>query len=105
VSVGLDSIGLIPVAGGAGSLARAFGHQAGYVGAVADHLGGNVINAVQKTAGTAQGLSGLFDTSPQGLISDGLTVAGFIPGLEQASAIGSIIMDAYKTAKAISQCP
>src|SRR6185437_12110841 len=76
VSVGLDSIGLIPVAGGASSLARAFGHQAGYVGVVADHLRGNVINAVQKTAGTAQGLSGLFDASPQGLISDGLTVAG-----------------------------
>jgi hypothetical protein len=102
LSVGIDSIGLIPEAGG---IARVIGHQAGYVGVVADQTGARIINAVGKSTSTVQGLNGLVDTSPQGLISDGLTVAGFIPGLGQASAIGSIIMDTYKTAKAISQCP
>ena len=102
LSAGVDAIGLIPEAGG---IARMIGHGSGYVGVVADRAGYSVVNAVGKSASTVQGLNGLFDTSPQGLISDGLTVAGFIPGLGQAAAIGSIIMDTYKTAKAISQCP
>ena len=92
------------MAGGAGSLARAFGHQAGYVGIVADNLGGKVINAVQKTGGSVQGLSGLLDTTPQGLISSGLTIVGFIPGLGQAAAAASIVNDFIKTGIAISKC-
>lgn len=102
LSAGIDAIGLIPEAG---DISRIIGHQAGYVGVVADQAGYSVVNAVGKSTSTVQGLNGLFDTSPQGLISDGFTVAGFIPGLGQASAIGSIIMDTYKTAKAIGQCP
>jgi hypothetical protein len=101
LSVGIDSIGLIPEAGG---IARVIGHQAGYVGVVADQTGSNIIKAVGGSTGTAQGLNGLTDTSPTGLLSTGLTIAGFIPGLGQASAIGSIIVDAYKTAKSIGQC-
>jgi RHS repeat-associated protein len=99
--VGIDAIGLIPEAGG---LARVIGHQAGYVGVVADQLGTKVIQGVGGSAGTVQGLAGLGDTSPEGLASTGLTVAGFIPGLGQAAAVGSIGVDVYKTVKAIGQC-
>jgi hypothetical protein len=102
LKAGVDSIGLIPEAGG---IARIIGHQAGYVGVVADQTGSKLIKAVGASTGSVQGLRGLTDTSPAGLLSTGLTVAGFIPGLGQASAIGSIIMDTYETVKAINQCP
>lgn len=80
------------------------GHQAGYVGVVADQVGSNVINAVGHTAVAGQGLVGLTDTSPTGLVSTGLTIAGFIPGLNDAAAVGSIGLDLFKTAKAIGAC-
>ncbi len=99
--VGIDAIGLIPAAGG---IARAIGHQAGYVGAVADRLGSNVIKAAGGSTSAASGLAGLSDTSPEGLASTGLTIAGFVPGLGQAAAVGSIGVDVYKTVKAIGQC-
>lgn len=60
--------------------------------------------AVGGSTSTGSALEGLGDTSPEGLASTGLTVAGFIPGLGQASAIGSILVDIYKTAKAIGKC-
>jgi len=101
LSVGVDAIGLIPEAGG---VARVIGHQAGFVGVVADQAGSRIVKAVGASTSTAQGLNGLFDTSPEGLVSTGLTVAGFIPGFGQAASIGSIILDTYKTAKAIGQC-
>jgi hypothetical protein len=87
LSVGIDSIGLIPEAGG---IARVIGHQAGYVGVVADQAGSRLIGAVNATANTGRGLAGLTDTSPTGLASTGLTIAGFIPGLNDAAAVGSI---------------
>lgn len=102
LSVGIDSIGLIPEAGG---IARMIGHGAGYRGIVADRAGYSVVNALGKSTSTVSGLNGLFDTSPQGLISDGLTVAGFIPGLGQLAAGASIVNDAIKTGIAISKCP
>jgi hypothetical protein len=101
LSAGIDAIGLIPEAGG---IARLIGHQAGYVGVVADQLGSRVVGAVDASTGTVNGLAGLGDTSPEGLLSTGLTVAGFIPGLGQGAAIGSILIDTYKTAKAIRKC-
>ena len=101
LTVGIDSIGLIPEAGG---IARVIGHQAGYVGVVADQLGSRVVGAVGASTSTVNGLAGLGDTSPEGLLSTGLTVAGFIPGAGQVASIGSIIVDTYKTAKAIGQC-
>jgi RHS repeat-associated protein len=97
----VDSIGLIPEAGG---LARVIGHQAGYVGAVADQAGSNIIKAVGASTSTGSGLTGLSDTSPEGLLSTGLTIAGFIPGVGQAAAGLSIALDIYKTAKAIIHC-
>ena len=99
--VGIDAIGLIPEAGG---LARMIGHGAGYVGVVADQTGAGVIKAFGGSTGAVQGLAGLTDTSAEGLVSTGLTVAGFIPGLGQAAAVGSIGVDVYKTVKAIGQC-
>ena len=102
LSVGFDSIGLIPEAGG---IARMIGHGSGYVGVVADQAGNSVIKAAGASTSTVRGLNGLFDTSPQGLISDGLTVAGFIPGLGQGSAVLSMVNDAIKTGIAISKCP
>ena len=101
LSVGIDSIGLIPEAGG---IARIIGHQAGYAGVVADQAGSRLIGAVNATANTASGLAGLTDTSPTGLASTGLTIAGFIPGLNDAAAVGSIGLDLFKTAKAVGAC-
>lgn len=99
--VGIDAIGLIPEAGG---LARVIGHQAGYVGVVADQLGAKVIHGVGGSTSSVSGLAGLTDTSPTGLLSTGLTIAGFIPGLGQVSAAGSLIVDIYNAGKAIGQC-
>jgi hypothetical protein len=101
LSLGVDAIGLIPEAGG---IARVIGHQAGYVGVVADQTGAGVIKAFGGSTSAVQGLNGLFDTSPEGLLSTGLTVAGFIPGAGQVASIGSIIVDSYKIAKAVGQC-
>ena len=99
--VGIDAIGLIPEAGG---IARVIGHQAGYVGVVADQVGFKVANAFGKSTSAASGLAGLSDTSPEGLASAGLTVAGFIPGVNGIAAGLSISLDIYKTAKAIGKC-
>ncbi len=101
LSVGIDAIGLIPEAGG---VARMIGHQAGYVGVVADQAGSRVVKAVGASTSTASGLNGLFDTSSEGLISTGLTVAGFIPGAGQIASGLSVAFDIYKTTKAISKC-
>jgi hypothetical protein len=94
--VGIDAIGLIP---GTGGLARVIGHQAGYVGVVADQVGGKVVQAVGATASIGSGLTGLFDTSPEGLLSTGVTVVGFIPGAGQIAAGASVMLDAYKDAR------
>ncbi len=101
LSAGIDAIGLIPEAGG---VARIIGHQAGYVGVVADQAGSSVIKAFGASTGTVNGLAGLGDASAEGLVSTGLTVAGFIPGLGQLAAGASIVNDAIKTGIAISKC-
>lgn len=100
-STAFDAIGLIPEGGG---FARMIGHGAGYVGAVADQAGSSVVKAVGASAGTIRGINGIFDTSPQGLVSDGLTVAGFVPGLGQGAAVLSMVNDAIKTGMAVAQC-
>ena len=102
LSAGIDAIGLIPEAGG---ISRMIGHGAGYVGVVADRAGYSVVNAVGKSTSTVEGLNGLFDTSPTGLLSDGLTVVGFIPGLGQIAAGAEIVVDVAKTGMAIAKCP
>ena len=101
LSVGIDAIGLIPEAGG---VARMIGHGAGYRGVVADQLGSKVIKAFGASTSTVQGLNGLGDTSVEGVVSTGLTVAGFIPGAGQVVAGLSVGWDVFRTAKAIEQC-
>jgi RHS repeat-associated protein len=101
VSAAINSIGLIPEAGG---VARLIGNQAGYVGVVADQTGSRVVGAVGASTSTVEGLNGLFDTSPTGLLSTGLAVAGFIPGLGQLASGASIVVDAVKTGMEIAQC-
>jgi RHS repeat-associated protein len=101
LNVGIDAIGLIPEAGG---ISRMIGHGGGYRGIVADQTGYRVVNALGKSTGFVSGLGGLLDTSPEGLISTGLAVAGFIPVAGQVASGLSVAFDIYKTAKAISQC-
>ena len=101
LSVGVDAIGLIPEAGG---IARVIGHQAGYVGVVPDQLGSRVVGAVGASTSTVNGLAGLGDTSTTGVLSTGLTIAGFIPGLGQLASGASIVLDVAKTGMKIAQC-
>jgi RHS repeat-associated protein len=108
-SVAIDAIGLIPEAGGA---ARMYGNWRGYRGIVADQFGAKVIGQIKNGKYAAAGASlgggplggGMFDTSAAGLMSTGLTVAGFIPGLGQVSAGLSMGVDAYKTWQAVKKC-
>jgi RHS repeat-associated protein len=113
-SIAIDSIGLIPEAEGftkvfentAGyQLARAAGNSAGYRGVVATQYGMMAVAQGKGGAGLISGAFGLGDTSTEGRISTGLTVAGFIPGLGTAAATASIGVDGYKTWKAVRQCP
>jgi hypothetical protein len=101
LSAGIDAIGLIPEAGG---IARVIGHQAGYVGVVADQAGSGVIKAFGASTGAVNSLAGLSDTSAEGLVSTGLTVAGFIPGAGQVVAGLSVGWDIFKTGRAIAAC-
>ena len=101
VKAAIDAIGLIPSAGG---LSRMIGHGSGYRGVVADQVGFGVVNATGKSTSAVRGVAGLFDTSPEGLLSTGLTVAGFIPGLGAGASTLSLFHDIYVTAKAVSQC-
>jgi len=102
LEVGVDSIGLIPEAGG---VARILGHQAGYVGVVADQFGHRIIESVGHTAEAEQGMLNVGDTSQTGLASTGLTIAGFIPPVSDIAAITSIGLDLFKTVEEIRQCP
>jgi RHS repeat-associated protein len=101
LSVSIDAIGLIPAAGG---VARAIGNGAGYRGVVADQQGYKFVNAVGRSTSTVQALNGAFHTTPTGLISTGLAVAGFIPGLGQLTSGASIVVDVFRTGSAIGQC-
>lgn len=112
--IGIDAIGLIPEAEGftkafeneAGyQLARAVGNSAGYRGVVATQYGMRAVTQFKGGAAAIGGAFGLGDTSVDGRISTGLTIAGFIPGVGTAAAAGSIGVDAYKTVKAVRQCP
>ena len=80
------------------------GHGSGYRGVVADQLGHRVIDAFGKSTGAVNGLAGLVDTSPERLVSTGLTAAGFIPGAGQVVAGLSVGWDIFKTARAIAAC-
>lgn len=89
LKVGLDALSLIPELGG---FARLLGHSAGYRGVVADQAGRSIIQATTgaSSAGNAT------DTA--------LTVAGFIPGLEQATGVASAGVHGAQTLLAIANC-
>jgi len=102
--VGIDSIGLIPEAGG---IARVVGHQAGYVGVVADHVGSKLISGIGNTAGVGSTSFTLSDSSAstgEKVTSTALTVAGFVPGLNDAAAVASIGLDILHATRAIRAC-
>jgi RHS repeat-associated protein len=113
-SIAIDSIGLIPEAEGftkvfentAGyQLARAAGNSAGYRGVVATQYGMRAVTQGKGGAALISGALGLGDTSVQGRLTTGLTVAGFVPGLGTLAAGTSIVNDAIKTGMAVAKCP
>lgn len=101
LSAGVDAIGLIPEAGG---ISRVIGHQAGYVGIVADRYGAKVLGAVRTGGGIGQVGLGLSDASPQGLLSTGLAILSFVPAFGQGIALAQIGFDAIKTGIAVARC-
>lgn len=64
-----------------------------------------VVPQSKRAVNAISGAFGLGDTSVQGRISTGLTVAGFIPGLGTLAAGASIVDDAIKTGMDVAQCP
>lgn len=102
VSLTIDAIGLIPEAGG---VARIVGHQAGYVGKVADQFGSKAIKAVGQSTSAVNGAANVSGISFDGVVSTSLTVAGFILGANDVAAIISTGWDGYRVIKAIAQCP
>ena len=45
------------------------------------------------------------DTSPEGKVSTGLGVLGFIPGVGTAASALSVGFDVFRTAKEVRNCP
>jgi len=89
-SMAIDSIGLIPEGGGAGTVARKIGNFVGYRGKVADNFGKAAIkqfSGANNTYGATQG------AAKGDLTGTGLAVAGFIPGLGQIAAVGAMAND------------
>lgn len=82
------------------------GHQAGYVGVVADRVGYRVVNAFGKSTGTVKSLAGLGGESvAEGVWDTSLTVADFIPVLNDFATPFSIGTDIIKTAVRVGKCP
>ncbi len=101
VSLGVDAIGFIPEAGG---VARIIGHQAGYVGKVADQFGSNIIRAAGKTAGFETSAIGFSVNKKTYWVSAAITVADFIPVVNEFTAAASVAWDLGVTAYNVSQC-
>jgi hypothetical protein len=101
-SVGIDLLGFLPEAGGVG---RVLGHQAGYVGKVADNYGKNVLTAATKTTGFASSATGFNSSDWTTYVSSGITAADFVPILSDFTTPVAIIWDAGLAAYNISKCP
>jgi hypothetical protein len=99
LGLGIDAIGLIPEGGG---VARLIGHGAGFRGVVADQAGKSVIKAFKGSTNALGGASAANERDWTGI---GLTIAGFVPGLGQTAALGSILNDANRLRQAIAKCP
>ena len=89
-SFAVDAIGLIPEVGGAGTVARKIGNFNGYKGIVADNFGKAAIEQIHGAKDTFNATQGGMKGDATGV---GLAVAGFIPGLGQAAAVGEMVHD------------
>jgi RHS repeat-associated protein len=96
-NLAIDAIGLIPEVEGGSQLVRRIGNFKGYRGIVADNYGKGVIKAVNggiENAHYAEKGANLGRGIGEGdLAGVGLTIAGFIPGLGQAAAVGEMAND------------
>jgi hypothetical protein len=102
VSVGVDALGFLPEAGG---VARVVGHQAGYVGKVADNVGKNMLTAGTKTAGVLSSATGFSSSDPTTWVLAAITAADFVPVLSDFTTPAAIIWDAGVAAYKVYQCP
>ncbi len=102
VSVGVDALGFLPEAGG---VARVVGHQAGYVGIVADNLGKNMLTAGTKTTGVLSSATGFSSSDWTTWVSAGITAADFVPVLSDFTTPVAMAWDAGVAAYKVYQCP
>ena len=109
LKVGIDSIGLIP---GAGGVARAIGRQFyGFRGVVADQRGAKIIGRVGLGTGSTSTAVAVVDTSVTGLASTLLGAGGIAAALANATPIvgqslawASIFVDIADTAVKLLDC-
>lgn len=101
-NVGIDLLGFLPEAGG---VARVVGHQAGYVGKVADNLGKDMLTAGTKTTGTLASAIGFDSSDWTTWVSAGITAADFVPVLSDFTTPVAIAWDAGVAAYKVYQCP
>ncbi len=102
ISVGIDALGFLPEAGG---VARVVGHQAGYVGKVADNLGKNMLTAGTKTTGVLSSATGFSSSDWTTWVSAGITAADFVPVLSDFTTPAAMIWDGGIAAYKAYQCP
>lgn len=102
MNAGVDSIGFIPEAGG---VARIIGHQAGYVGVVADKFGSKLITAAGKTAGVENSAIGFHSNDWASWVSVGITVGDFIPVVNEFTTVAALAWDTGVAGYKVYQCP
>lgn len=102
INAGIDAIGFLPEAGG---VARIVGHQAGYVGKVADNLGKNMLTAGTKTTGSLNSAIGFSSSDWTTWVSAGITVGDFIPVVNEFTTVAALAWDTGVTAYKVYQCP
>jgi RHS repeat-associated protein len=102
ITLGIDALGFLPEVGG---VARVVGHQAGYVGKVADNLGKNMLTAGTKTTGFLSSATGFNSSDWTTWVSAGITAADFVPVLSDFTTPVAMAWDAGVTAYEVYQCP
>ncbi|MGB6687310.1 MAG: RHS repeat-associated core domain-containing protein [Terracidiphilus sp.] len=102
VNVGIDALGFLPEAGG---VARVVGHQAGYVGKVADNVGKNMLTAGTETTGFLNSATGFSSSDWTTWVSAGITAADFVPVLSDFTTPVAMAWDAGVAAYKVYQCP
>ena len=102
VNLGIDALGFLPEVGG---VARVVGHQAGYVGKVADNVGKNMLTAGTKTTGFLNSATGIDSSDWTTWVSAGITAADFVPVLSDFTTPAAMIWDAGTAAYKAYQCP